>query len=93
MFSAIFSRISVAMTLLSLNILAGAQAAPSDTQRQLTPPTPMDRSCWHPGLARNIGIAEQSCDVEAVSRPRPNPSNNEDGPLDGGKPAPGRAPN
>jgi hypothetical protein len=93
MFSAIISRISVAVTLLCLSILTGAQAAPSDTQRQLTPPTPVDRSCWRPRLARNIGIAEQSCDVEAVSRPRPDPSNNEDGPLDGGKPAPGPRPN
>jgi hypothetical protein len=30
------------------------------------------RACWHPGLARNIGIAEQSCDaLTGPSSPAP----------------------
>jgi hypothetical protein len=38
------------------------QSVPTEAQGNPGPKTEK-QSCWHPGLSRNIGIAEQSCDV------------------------------
>ena len=37
------------------------QSVPKEAQSKPVPKTG-EQSCWHPGLARNIGIAELSCD-------------------------------
>jgi hypothetical protein len=36
----------------------------ADRERQAETSCRANESCWHPGLARNIGIAELSCDVK-----------------------------
>jgi len=38
------------------------QSVPTEAQGKPAPKTEK-QSCWHPGLSRNIGIAEPSCDV------------------------------
>jgi hypothetical protein len=38
------------------------QSVPKEAQGKPLPKME-NQSCWHPGLSRNIGIAEQSCDV------------------------------
>jgi hypothetical protein len=37
------------------------QSVPKEAQSKPVPKT-KEQSCWHPGLSRNIGIAELSCD-------------------------------
>jgi hypothetical protein len=37
------------------------QSVPKEAQSKPVPKAE-EQSCWHPGLARNIGIAELSCD-------------------------------
>jgi hypothetical protein len=44
------------------------QSVPKEAQSKPVPKTE-EQSCWHPGLARNIGIAELSCDF-FTSEPR-----------------------
>ena len=44
------------------------QSVPKEAQSKPVPKTE-EQSCWHPGLSRNIGIAEPSCDLFA-SEPR-----------------------
>ena len=62
--------------LLSLSNFTWAQSAPQDPQSQPAP-TQFEQSCWHPGLARNVGIAELSCDFVRSER-RPDSPNIED---------------
>jgi hypothetical protein len=45
---------------LTPGVLAWAQSAPTQA-----PARSETQSCWHPGLRRNIGIAELSCDALA----------------------------
>lgn len=60
--------ISIAITasLLCLSNLTYAQSEPPQPEVR---PAPVE-SCWRPGMARNIGIAELVCDVP-MPRPRP----------------------
>ncbi len=46
-----------ALTVIFAGLVAGMIAASLVTTARWEP-----QSCWHPGLARNIGIAEQGCD-------------------------------
>jgi hypothetical protein len=45
---------------LTISVSAWAQSAPTQV-----PARSETQSCWHPGLRRNIGIAELSCDALA----------------------------
>jgi len=45
--------VSDAMTIVEQSVPTGAQGKPA--------PKTENQSCWHPGLSRNIGIAEPSC--------------------------------
>ena len=56
-------RVAAIASLLGLSNLAYAEPASTEAQTQPAPVQREARSCWHPGLARNIGIAEQSCDA------------------------------
>lgn len=68
-------------SLLCLSNLACAEPASTEAQAQPTPVQREARSCWHPGLARNIGIAEQSCDAPMSRSMRPgSPNGKNDGP-------------
>jgi len=46
----------VALTVIFAGLVAGMIPASLVTMAQWEP-----QSCWHPGLERNIGIAEQAC--------------------------------
>ena len=53
-----------------------------DPQSQPPPTQSKKQSCWHPGLLRNVGIAEQSCDFFQSRRlHRPGSPNNEEDAL------------
>jgi hypothetical protein len=51
---------SLGTVALALTISASAPAQSVSIQ---APARSEKQSCWHPGLSRNIGIAELSCDV------------------------------
>ena len=39
------------------------QSGPNEVKETQSKLVPKEQSCWHPGLSRNIGIAEPSCDL------------------------------
>jgi hypothetical protein len=51
----------------------GARAQPAPAERQAKSEPQPAQTCWHPGLARSIGIAEQSCDAPMTQGRRPVP--------------------
>jgi hypothetical protein len=67
-------------SLLGLGNLASAEPASTEAQAQPAPVQREARSCWHPGLTRNIGIAEPSCDAPMSESKRPgSPNGKNDG--------------
>ena len=73
------------LVIAALSLAGAAKADPTTPEQQQRPnEKPLSeliqkkdrekpiRACWHPGLARNIGIAEQSCDaLSGPSSPAP----------------------
>jgi hypothetical protein len=83
-------RIAAIASLLGLSNLAYAELASTEPQTQPAPVQREARSCWHPGLARNIGIAEQSCDAPMSGSIHPgSPNGKNDGADQGLAPPPG----
>jgi hypothetical protein len=78
---------AVGVALLALSVVAWAQSAPADQSVTPAPGQVVVQSCWHPGLSRNIGIAEPSCDAPMAKATPPvgSPSN---GDVPGPDPAP-----
>jgi hypothetical protein len=62
------------MTLAFMHRQSGSWA-----QNSVPPQRQGEQSCWSPGLSRNIGIAEPSCDD-----PRLNADNQKESKIDGG---------
>lgn len=62
----------VVATMLITSMPTWAQPMPT-SPAQPSPERVSEKSCWHPGLSRNIGIAEQSCDPMSL----PNSSDGE----------------
>jgi len=79
--------IAIGAVLLAPNAVTFAQSTPADRAAQPAPAEVVVQSCWHPGLSRNIGIAEPSCDAPMAKAVRPaGAQKNEDAP---GPPKPG----
>src|SRR5581483_1839373 len=49
------------------------QVAPTEAPAQPPPPPVEVKSCWRPGMARNSGIAEPSCDAPMAAKVRRSP--------------------
>jgi hypothetical protein len=73
-------RAAAIASLLGLSNLAYAESASTEAQTQPAPVQRAAQSCWSPGLARNIGIAEPSCDAPMARSIRPaSPNGKNDG--------------
>ena len=79
--------IAIGAVLLTPDAVTFAQSTPADQAAKPAPAEVVVQSCWHPGLSRNIGIAEPSCDAPMAKAVRPaGAQKNEDAP---GPPKPG----
>src|SRR5262245_53747976 len=57
----IWTAFTKAASLLCVALLASTQSASQKSPRHVGP-SRLEQACWHPGLSRNIGIAEPGCD-------------------------------
>jgi hypothetical protein len=72
---------AIGAVVLAAGAVTLAQSTPADQPVKPAPDEVAVQSCWHPGLARNIGIAEPSCDAPMARAVRPGGSQkNEDAP-------------